>query len=50
MLGNLEPKGAVLTFLVNFHEQRRIFRKQIEGIFSDLLNVDSWVLALSNDE
>lgn len=48
-LGDLEPKGEVLHFLVDFHAQRRIFRKQIVAVFDELLNVDSWWSALNQD-
>lgn len=49
LLGDLEPKAVVLRFLVDFHGQRRIFRKQIVAVVDELLHVDSWRRALGSD-
>jgi len=50
LLADLEPKDHILTFLVEFYNSRRIFRKQVGGVLSELLRIDSWFLALRNDK
>lgn len=49
LLGDLEPKGAVLTFLLSYYESRRIFRKQIASVIEILLQVDTWYAVMKQD-
>jgi len=46
LYGRLEPKDALLDFLVEVHEQKRAYRKQVEHVFSILLQSAPWLQSL----
>lgn len=50
LLAGLEPKVAVLAFLLELHKNRRIYRRQVAGVLLVLLQVDEWLLALKSDK
>jgi len=50
LLGELEPKDPVLRYLVDLHEAKKMYRKQIVAVAAVLLQVPSWARALHSDE
>eukprot|EP00435_Cladocopium_sp_Y103_P000954 s5089_g1.t1 len=43
LLGFLEPKGRILTFLLELHQQKRQYRRQTHCSLNVLLQCDSWL-------
>jgi len=50
LLGDLEPKEPVLRYLVDLHDAKKMYRKQIVAVAAVLLQVPSWAEALRNNE
>lgn len=46
ILDELGPKDVIVRFLVDFYTQRRIFRKQIASVVTELMQIDSWLNAV----
>jgi len=49
LLGSLEPKGAVLNFVIDFHLRKRLYRRQTATVWTTLLQSDSWLWKLQHD-
>jgi len=49
LLGDLEPKTAVLNFLCVLHEKKRVYRKHIVAVAAVLLQDPTWLAALKGD-
>lgn len=49
LLGPLEPKDAVLRYLVTLYDKKKMYRKQVAAVLDVLLQVDSWAQALRGD-
>lgn len=50
VLGDLEPKARVISFLSTFHEQKRIYRKQIAALIRIFGEVQPWREAVAGDQ
>jgi len=50
LLGPLEPKEPVLRYLVDLHEAKKMYRKQIVAVAAMLLQVPSWAQTLRSNE
>lgn len=49
LLADIEPKVAVLKFLLELYGKKRMYQKQIEEVVKTLLQVDPWLRAWRED-
>lgn len=49
LLGPLEPKVPVLRFLIDFSEQKKVYKRQAVDLLAKLLKVPEWREALDKD-
>eukprot|EP00448_Togula_jolla_P027092 CAMPEP_0170652884 /NCGR_PEP_ID=MMETSP0224-20130122/47126_1 /TAXON_ID=285029 /ORGANISM="Togula jolla, Strain CCCM 725" /LENGTH=656 /DNA_ID=CAMNT_0010984747 /DNA_START=1 /DNA_END=1971 /DNA_ORIENTATION=- len=49
LLSDLEPKGTVLRFVIEIHEQKKMYRRKTASVIDMLLHVEAWLQSLKGD-